>query len=154
MKFNLFKSKSFRGIFNLETWHFVITIMLFYVVNAIIAEIKVRQMPLTSGQSSLRQLDEIKFDDRELNFVFFYDSNSELSKKMRFNIEKLIENSPESEFFFAVDVNQNPKLFFDLNVSGTPNILVFKGGEEVNRIMGVMSYKHLKRVVQKLKENQ
>jgi hypothetical protein len=39
-------------------------------------------------------------------------------------------------------------------VSGTPNILVFKGGEEVNRIMGVMSYKHLKRVVQKLKENQ
>lgn len=81
MKFNLFKSKSFRGIFNLETWHIVITIMLFYVVNAIIAEIKVRQMPLTSGQSSLRQLDEIKFDDRELNFVFFYDSNSELSKR-------------------------------------------------------------------------
>jgi len=73
--------------------------------------------------------------------------------KMRFNIEQFIENEQGMASFYAIDVSKNPKAFYDHNVSGIPNILVFKGNKEIKRIMGVVSYENLKRIVQAFNED-
>ncbi len=111
-------------------------------------------MPLASGKTNLVELDEIKFENDDIRFVFFYDRNSQLCGKMRFNIEKLIENDQELINFYAIDINKNPNAFFEHNVSGIPNILVFKGDKEIKRIMGVVPYDNLRRIVRTLTDNQ
>ncbi len=117
--------------------------VIFYILNAVVANVKLTQMPLASVNTNLIELEEIELNNEELYFVFFHDSNSELCEKMRFNIEKLIENNQEPLSFYAIDVSKNPGSFYEYNISGIPNILVFKGDKEIKRIMGIVSYKNL-----------
>ena len=140
-------------VLQLKTWHFVVATVLFYVLTILISETRVKQMPLASAKTNLIALEEIKFEDDDIRFVFFHDSNSQLCGKMRFNIEQFIENEQGMASFYAIDVSKNPKAFYDHNVSGIPNILVFKGNKEIKRIMGVVSYENLKRIVQAFNED-
>jgi len=140
-------------VLQLKTWHFVVATVLFYILTMVISEARVKQMPLASAKTNLIELDEIKFEDDDIRFIFFHDNNSQLCGKMRFNIEQFIENEQEEIPFYAIDVNKNPKAFYDHNVSGIPNILVFKGDKEIKRIMGVISYKNLKRIAQSFNED-
>ncbi|HAR39518.1 MAG TPA: hypothetical protein DCS09_13625 [Porphyromonadaceae bacterium] len=140
-------------VLQLKTWHFVVATVLFYVLTILISETRVKQMPLASAKTNLIALEEIKFEDDDIRFVFFHDSSSQLCGKMRFNIEQFIENEQGMASFYAIDVSKNPKAFYDHNVSGIPNILVFKGNKEIKRIMGVVSYENLKRIVQAFNED-
>ncbi|MCE5206397.1 MAG: thioredoxin family protein [Porphyromonadaceae bacterium] len=126
---------------------------MFYTLTVIISEVRVKQMSLASEKTNLIELDEIKFEDNEVRFVFFHDNNSQLCRKMRFNIEQFIENEENGILFYAIDVQKNPEVFYEHNVSGIPNILVFKGDKEIQRIMGIVSYKNLKKIVQSLNED-
>lgn len=139
-------------VFKLEPWHFVIAIVIFYILTVVVADIKLKQMPLASVNTHLIELEEIEFYNEELNFVFFYDGSSELCEKMRFNIEKLIENDQESLYFYAIDVSKNPGPFYEYNVSGIPNILIFRGNLEIKRIMGMVSYENLTSIVQRMRK--
>ena len=98
--------------FKLKPWHFIVATMIFYIITVIISEFRIKQMPVASGKTSLIELDEIKFENDDIHFVFFYDRNSQLCGKMRYNIEKLIENDQELINFYAIDVNKNPSFFF------------------------------------------
>lgn len=140
-------------IFQPQSWHFIVAAVLFYIITVVISEIRMEQMPLALAETNLIELDEIKFEGESIRFVFFHDSNSPLCGKMRFNIEQLIEDENIASCFFAVDVVKNPKVFYEHNVSGIPNILVFKGDKEIKRIMGVVTYGNLKRIVQSLNED-
>ena len=139
-------------VFKLEPWHFVIAIVIFYILTVVVADIKLKQMPLASVNTHLIELEEIEFYNEELNFVFFYDGSSELCEKMRFNIEKLIENDQEPLYFYAIDVSKNPGPFYEYNVSGIPNILIFRGNLEIKRIMGMVSYENLTSIVQRMRK--
>ena len=139
-------------VFKLEPWHFVIAIVIFYILTVVVADIKLKQMPLASVNTHLIELEEIEFYNEELNFVFFYDGSSELCEKMRFNIEKLIENDQEPLYFYAIDVSKNPGPFYEYNVSGIPNILILRGNLEIKRIMGMVSYENLTSIVQRMRK--
>ena len=139
-------------VFKLEPWHFVIAIVIFYILTVVVADIKLKQMPLASVNTHLIELEEIEFYNEELNFVFFYDGSSELCEKMRFNIEKLIENDQEPLYFYAIDVSKNPGPFYEYNVSGIPNILIFRGNLEIKRIIGMVSYENLTSIVQRMRK--
>ncbi|SFK82737.1 thioredoxin family protein [Proteiniphilum acetatigenes] len=141
-----------KHVFKLDPWHFVIAIAIFYILTTVVAEVKVKQMPLASVNTNLIELEEIELNNEELYFVFFHDSNSELCEKVRFNIEKLIESNQEPLSFYAIDVSKNPGSFYEYNVSGVPNILVFKGNKEIKRIMGVISYENLTSIVQRMRK--
>ena len=138
--------------FKLAPWHFVIAIVIFYTLTVVVADVKLKQMPLAPVYTHLIELEEIELNNEELYFVFFYDSSSELCEKMRFNIEKLIESSHEPVCFYAIDVSKNSGPFYKHNVSGIPNILVFKGNKEIKRIMGVVPYKNLTSIVQRMRK--
>ncbi len=135
----------------LKYWYFVIAIGLFYILTAVVAEVKLKRAPLAAGESHLIPFKEMAFEGEGLYFLFFYDSRSELSEKMRFNVEKLLEEGLEPGLLYAVDVREHPRLYYVHNVSGVPNILVFKKDKEIKRIMGIVSYKNLKRIVKRLK---
>lgn len=140
-------------VFKLGPWHFVIVIVIFYILTVVVSDINLKQMPLASMNTNLIELEDIEFYNEDLNFVFFYDGSSELCEKMRFNIEKLIENDQEPLYFYAIDVSKNPRPFYEYNVSGVPNVLVFRGNKEIKRIMGVVSYENLTSIVQRTRKN-
>ncbi len=139
--------------FQLKPWHFIIATVAFYTLTVVLSGIRVKEMSYVSAETNLIELDKIKFEDDDVHFVFFHDRNSQLCRKMRFNIEQFIENEQEEICFYEIDIHRNPKVFYEHNVSGIPNILVFKGNKEIKRIMGVVSYKNLKKIVQSLNEN-
>lgn len=140
-------------VFKLGPWHFVIVIVIFYILTVVVSDINLKQMPLASVNTNLIELEDIEFYNEDLNFVFFYDGSSELCEKMRFNIEKLIENDQEPLYFYAIDVSKNPSPFYEYNVSGVPNVLIFRGNKEIKRIMGVVSYENLTSIVQRTRKN-
>lgn len=133
----------------MKSGHFVIAIGLFYILTAIVADVQLKQLPLAAEGTRLNHVEETEFEADKLIFLFFYDSQSELSQKMRYNVEKLLEESLEPDLFYAIDVHQHPQLYYEHNVSGIPNVLVFKGYKEVKRIMGLVSYKNLRKIVEK-----
>ncbi|SEA45444.1 Thioredoxin [Porphyromonadaceae bacterium KH3R12] len=139
-------------VFKLAPWHFIIVIVVFYILTVVVADVKLKQMPLAPVHTHLIELEEIELNNEELYFVFFHDSSSELCEKMRFNIEKLIESNHEPVCFYAIDVSKNPRPFYEHNVSGIPNILVFKGNKEIKRIMGIVPYKNLASIVQRMRK--
>lgn len=140
-------------VFQLKSWHFIVATVMFYILTVIISEIRIKQMPLASAKTNLIELDGIKFEDDNIRFVFFHDSNSILCEKMRFNIEQFVDNEPDIIYFYSIDISKYPKAFYEHNVSGIPNILVFKGNREVKRIMGIVPFENLKMIAQTLKED-
>lgn len=134
----------------LKSWYFIVAIMMFFIVIGIISNRRIKNMPLPSEHSSLIKVDRVDFDNEKLSFVFFHNPDSELSEKMRFKVERLSEIDQETIDFYSIDVNKNPKSYYQHNVSGIPNILIFKGDKEIKRIMGVVPYKNLTRIVQRI----
>lgn len=108
-------------------------------------------MPLAAESTNLTELSEIKFDNTDINIVLFYDNNLDICSKMRFSLEKLAESPQETLHFFAIDVAKHPKPFYEYNVSGIPNILIFKGNKEIKRIMGIVPMENLEKIIGKIK---
>lgn len=136
--------------FQIKSWHFVIAIGLFYILTVIVADIQLKHLPMAAEGTRLNHVEKMEFEAGKLIFLFFYDSQSELSQKMRYNVEKLLEEDLEHDLFYAVDVQKHPQLYYEHNVSGVPNILVFKEDKEIRRVMGLVSYKNLSTIVRKL----
>lgn len=54
----------------------------------------------------------------------------------------------------ALDTDENPETPQRYNVMGLPTLLLLRDGEEVDRIVGVVSYEEIKARVNRLLENQ
>lgn len=137
----------------LKYGYFVIAIGLFYILTVVVADRKLERAPLPMGESRLSPFEGTTFESEELYFLFFYDGDSELSQKMRANVENLLEEELAPGLFYAVDAREHPRLYYDHNVSGVPNILVFKEDKEVKRIMGFVSSENLSKIVKRLEAN-
>lgn len=137
----------------LKYGYFVIAIGLFYILTVVVADRKLERAPLPMGESRLSPFEGTTFESEELYFLFFYDGDSELSQKMRANVENLLEEGLAPGLFYAVDAREHPRLYYDNNVSGVPNILVFKEEKEVKRIMGFVSSENLSKIVKRVEAN-
>lgn len=137
--------------FRFRPWHFIGAILLFYALTGVISEIKMRQMPVSETKKPfLTEVDEIIFDEEDgIRFIFFYRKDSEVCRKMRYNIEQLAEKVPDHIHMYAVDIERYPHID-KYNVSGIPNILIFKGDKEIKRIMGVVSPKNLEKIMKQI----
>ncbi len=137
----------------LKYGHFVTAILLFYVLTAVVADRKLERAPWPTGESRLSPYDGEAVESEELYFLFFYDGDSELSQKMKANVENLLEEGLAPGLFYAVDVREHPRLYYDHNVSGVPNILMFKEDKEGKRIMGFVSSDNLSKIVKRMEAN-
>ncbi|SFS84170.1 Thioredoxin [Porphyromonadaceae bacterium NLAE-zl-C104] len=137
--------------FYFRPWHFLLAIVIFVVLTGIVAQKKVKDIPLSEKDNSiLTELHEINLDKKGITFLFFYRKDSELCQKMRYNIEQLDAENLYGINFYAMDIEENPEYYYKYNISGIPNLLIFNGDVEAKRVMGVVSVNNLGKIVNKI----
>ena len=137
--------------FYFKPWHFLLAIVIFFVLTGVIAEKKVNLIPLSENTNSiLTEVDEISLDKEGITFLFFYRKDSELCQKMRYNIEQLDAENLQGIHFYAMDIEGHAEYYYEYNVSGIPNLLIFNGDVETKRVMGVVSAGNLEKIVNKM----
>jgi len=72
----------------IRPWHFLLAIVIFCVLTGIIAGKDARDIPsMEKGNSFLTELQDIDLGGSGITCVFFYREDSELCRRMRYNIE-------------------------------------------------------------------
>ena len=137
-------------VLKLKSQYFIVAILVFYIVIVVVSNNILERMPLPSVKTNLIEIEDVKYDNDKIGFVFFHNPDSELSEKMRFEVERLAQKNYENINFYSIDVSKNPVVFYEYNVSGIPNILVFNGEKEIKRIMGLVPYKNLLKIAQRI----
>lgn len=138
--------------FRFKAWHFclilLMVLLIAHVKEGIAAEdtedyVEGELPELTSGSI----LDNI---GNEVSFVLIYTSASDQCKKMEHLMSQMARERGEKARFFKMDLDKNTNLHYDYNVSGVPCIIVFKGNQEINRIMGVISLRNFNIICDRL----
>jgi len=68
-------------------------------------------------------------------------------KAMAPAIDKLVEEMADQVKVVKVDIDSNPSVASQFGVMSIPSFIIFKGGAEVGRKMGMMSFEDLKALV-------
>lgn len=140
-----------KHFFYFKPQHFVLATVIFCILTGIIAGKKVNNIPLAEKESSiLTEVDEVNLDKEGITFLFFYRKDSELCRKMRYNIEQLDAENLHGIHFYAMDIEENTEYYYKYNISGIPNLLIFNGDAETKRVMGIVSTNNLERIVNKI----
>lgn len=138
--------------FYIRSWHFLLAIVIFCVLTGIIAGKDARDTPLMEkGNSFLTELQDIDPGSPGITCVFFYREDSELCRRMRYNIEQLDVETFHGIAFYAINVEEYPEYFYRYNVSGIPNLLIFNGDVEEKRVMGVIPTRNLEKIMNRVK---
>jgi thioredoxin-like negative regulator of GroEL len=128
--------------FRFKTWHFCFLLALLFLGINIWG-------PITVNGTSNNLSEDIHFEElkdmsgiesSDIVSVIFYQENSEVCNKMMHNISKL---SRDDVKFYRVNVNEHPDIYKKYNISGVPCTLLFKNGQEIDRIMGVVPVTNL-----------
>lgn len=86
------------------------------------------------------------------NFVLFYADNSKPSNIMEQNMHNSAQSlgGLSSIKFNKINLTKHPELLEKHQISGVPSILIFKDGEEIKRITGVVSESNLRFIYRKI----
>lgn len=141
--------KDKKYYFQFAPWHFIVIIVAFYFSTTIIADKEMKNIPIVEKTKYISSITDISILDG-INFVFFYDEDSDLSQKMRFNLDLLAQKEDSKANFFEVNLAHHPEYYHQYKISGTPNILVFKDNEELFRIMGMVPSNNLEMIYSRI----
>lgn len=100
------------------------------------------------GESSLVEIDSTNFDSHisgRVCFILFYTPHSVLCSEMENKLNKL-SAKVRGVYFYKFDVEGCETIVNRYNVSGVPNILIFRNGKEEKRIMGVVPLSNLEMI--------
>lgn len=133
----------------LQSWHFVVTIIAFSLVTQIVSHKKINDISESDNHELFFPF-EGELPDNGYSYLFFYDDDCRLCKKMRHNLEQLYDTDNEDVYYFEVNVADYPEYYTGFRISGIPTVLVCNGYKEMMRIMGVISLDNLKRIKNKI----
>ena len=139
--------------YRIRTWHLGMAFVLLALIANVIGAWEVGDYSQKTENIFYTELDEVTFKESELSnisFILFYNDRSELSSKTEFNLGELQKISENNVSFYKLNVNECTRVQNEYNISGTPCILVFNEGREVDRIMGVTSVDNLKKVYKRV----
>lgn len=132
---------------NLKTWHFLLVFVVLVVSSNIIYSNELNKTPLADDtQSSLIELNDQTFSDSIASgtcFVLFYTDESDVCYRMEQNLNELIKASNSHTRFFKLNIEKYPGDYGKYAISGVPTTLIFKGGQEIDRIMGIVPVSNL-----------
>lgn len=83
-------------------------------------------------------------------FVDFWAEWCGPCKKMEPVVEELSEEFKDDVKFFKLNVDENPSIAAEYGVRGIPTFFLFKNGEVLDRVVGVVSRKELAKRIRKL----
>lgn len=138
--------------FRLKTWHFVLLIVVLSVSTNILANMTIKKTVVADDILCCIDIDDSNkvFLDTEIpnvSFILMYKEESNLCKKMEYNISLLSRKlNNDIVNFYKLNTEKYPEECHKHNVSGTPTILVYKNGKEFTRIMGVVSVSNLEMI--------
>lgn len=130
------------SVFYFKAWHFALLIILFFVLTCIISENKVQKMPTLEKANNLAEWPD-SISNEGVHFVLFYERNSDACKKVRYNLNLLAEQTSTNVTFLEIDIDNYPEYCEKYNISGIPNVLIFKNCTECGRIMGIVSLENM-----------
>lgn len=134
--------------FRLKKWHFGAAFAVLVLLTNIIAYISLKKN--VSNGSEITEIDGNM--GSETNFVLFYAEESETCNIMEHNLYKVAQSVADTSAtrFNKINITKHPELCDKHMISGIPSILIFKNGQEVNRIVGVVSESNLKFIYRKV----
>lgn len=131
--------------FHFRTWHFLILFIVLVLTTTILGAKKMDNIPFINN-TCLVEVDGNSFKEKitsDISYVLFHYDNSELSNKMEHNLDQ-IGNIPNNKTkFLKVNISENHNLCKEYNISGAPSVIIFRNGEEVERMIGVIPVSNL-----------
>ena len=130
---------------NLKTWHFLLVFVILVVSSNIIWCNELSKTSMEGYHSSLVELDDRMFSDSIVSgtcFVLFH-TQSDVCYKMEQNLSQLNKTSDGNIRMFKLNIEAYPGEYGKYAISGTPTTIVFKDGQEIDRIMGIVPISNL-----------
>ncbi len=130
---------------SLKTWHFLLVFVILAVSSNIIWSNELDKTSMVDHSSLLVELNDRTFSDSITSgicFVLFY-TKSDVCYKMEQNLNQLNKVSKNNTRFFKLNIEDYPGEYGKYTISGTPTTIIFKDGQEIDRIMGVISVSNL-----------
>lgn len=143
--------KSFENT-QIRTWHILIMIFIFTVITYLLGLNNLKNTSINNIEEYLVELNENTFLDSissTLCFVLYYAEDSKPCNTMLCNLNNLAKEYQGKIGFYKLNIEKCLDYNFMYNVSGVPNIFIFNKGEEIGRIMGIVSEHNLKRIFNK-----
>jgi thioredoxin-like negative regulator of GroEL len=140
-----------KGLLKIKSWYFLAALVLFTILVNILGTGNINRM--SPYNDCLVELDDKSFLDSissRLCFVLFYAENSDLCDKMNCNLNCMAKNKQSEAGFFKLNVEKYPHYNLKYNISGVPNTFIFKNGNEIKRIMGVVPERNMEIIYNKL----
>lgn len=142
------------GIIQLNPFHFLTAIVLFGIVTYAIGSRNIKGTLSDERYDYLTELNNENFLDSISAgecFVLFYIENSNLCREMSCNLNQLAGSKQANMRFFKLNVDRYPETVEGYNISGVPNIFIFKNGKEHKRIMGLVPIHNLEIIYKKVR---
>lgn len=131
-------------IFRLKEIHFITLIISFTVILCFVGN--QQRQGYRSVADNIPEIEETFFTDslnkKAFCFVLFYSDGLDICNEMRSTMERFRTNTDNIPIY-KINADKYPRLVDKYNVSGVPNILLFRDGVEDKRIMGLVSYSNI-----------
>jgi len=133
--------------FHIRTWHFALLLAIMFVSTNILGNINIRRIPSHIEETCFVEIDNATFSDAvssDISFILLYKDSSDLCAKMEYNLNRLAENIESGNVsYYKLDIEKYPGKYSRYDISGTPSVIIYKEGRELERIMGVVSISNL-----------
>jgi len=136
----------------IKTVHFAIAFVFMIIVTNLIGAIKLKTIPELEDCDKLEELEASLFRDitskDKMVCVLLYNEDSDLCKKMEYEMRGLLTEKRDVEFY-KMDVNNYPDKH---HISGVPSLVLYKQGVEKERVLGVVSKSNLKMIMDRIEQ--
>lgn len=133
----------------LKAWHFIAAIFLFSILLNIVEGYNSKQKSDNHSDLYLVELENGDFSNSPILedcYMLFHVNDSEYCDRMVCNFNHFVKDKQNEANFFTVNLDKYPELYTEFNISGVPSILIFKNGEEVKRLLGVIPEHNLEKI--------
>lgn len=140
-----------KDVFSLKAWHFCLLFLCLLVLIFVWDTVEYRNSP-EEFDSCFVEVDRIPANEAGNDFycILFHDGESDLNRKMEYNFSEYAFSHLPDAHLYKVNIAANRQLISDYRISGVPSLLVFRDGEEADRIMGVVSTSTIQRIFNRI----
>lgn len=129
--------------------HFILALIVVILFCCILENREIENQDQSEINPSLRNITPDKLQDsisKGICFVLFYQPKSDICNNMESKLNRLALEKGKMVRFYSVNIKDEKDVTDKYNISGTPNILIFKNGQEYKRIMGVVPFSNLEMI--------
>jgi len=136
----------------IKTWHLVLLLVITIVGIGIIDVIRTTQKEYYDYYM-LEELDIDRFQETissGTSCILFYEDESDVCKEMENNLGELKSKINDNIKFYKLNIDNYPGQYKDYKITGIPSTLIYKEGQEIKRIMGLIPTSNLDMIIKRI----